>query len=145
LKHALPAAAATTTTISITALTAHRLDILILATAASTVLWISYRMNHLASRIQTGVGETRTDVHGYRAEVHELQRHTNIGKLLKTAGRPIDDEEPLTLPTPQGPIRAIATEIDGDTAIFGVDAATELADILDLRPAITEREDEAAL
>lgn len=136
-QHALPAAATTTTAITLAAFIWHRLDILIIAAATSTVLWVSYRMNHLAARINNGVGETR-------AEVGEYARHTGVAKLLEAAGQPIGGE-PLTLPTPQGSIRPIATTIDDETVIFGVDAATDLADVIDLRAAIADRDGEAAL
>jgi hypothetical protein len=148
-KHLLSTGAATASTIAILSATpapgiGHNRDILILAATAAAVLWIGLWMNCLADRIQNGVGETRTDVHEYREEVNEYARHTGVAKLLKAAGRPIDGE-PLTLPTPQGSIRPIATEIDGDTILVGVDAATHLADIIDLQTAIADRDGEAAL
>lgn len=108
----------------------HNADIQRLAIGASAVLWIILWTSHLAGRIQNGVGETR-------AEVHEYKQHTDLAKLLREAGQPIDGG-PLTLPMPSGNISAVPVNIDGAQAIVGVDESTHLADVIELRRAITD-------
>lgn len=140
LKHLLPTGAITASTIAVLGATpapviGHNREIMNLAIGASVILWLGLWMVKLADRINNGVGETRADV-------REGWKFTGIGKLLEEAGQPIGGTE-LTLPTPRGKVRAVATEIDGETILAGIDMSAHLADVVDLQAAIADRDDRA--
>ena len=137
----LPIAATVTTTLALLSITPLPIlgtsnDIRNLAIGASVTLWLTWR----ADRNHQRACQTIADIDAVRAQVEEIRQHTHIEQLLEKAGA----GSTFTLPTPRGDVRAVPTDIDGETVLVGVDNSAHLANVIDLRHALSGGDDRAA-
>jgi hypothetical protein len=102
-----------------------------LALAASIILWITWAIDRLAQKHHA---DTRRAV-------------DNVGDLTEAGGllRAANGNQALTLPTPHGSIHPVPADFDGLPMLVGVDESAALADIIELRRAISDGDGKAAL
>jgi hypothetical protein len=139
LRHLLPATAIAASTLALLSATPIPVigtndDLRNLAIGAAIVCWFAIIAAMATAKLQQHLDTLQ-------GEVDEVRRLAKIARMLEEAGA----GNAFTLPTPQGDIRPIPTKVDGRTVVVGVDESTDLADVIELRRAVSAGDDKAAL